>query len=293
VRERIASSAIIVIVVLLPTIIGGPVFALLLLIVGLAAYSEYRALVHHLNIGEFSGSDYVGVGTISLFAVVSYFSGGTHAFYATVALAAVVPLVLLLRTPPNAATLGVAALLSLGSIGLGLAVYGAIALRGDRGAVLSPWLEALAQTFAIGSPPTVRGLGWVLVVIIVTWVNDSGAYLIGRSVGRHALAPTVSPRKTIEGSAAGLIGAALAGACGFVAFGLGAWWLGALSGAVIGVAGQIGDLAESYLKRSAGVKDSGNLIPGHGGLLDRIDGLMFAFPAGFILASALERLGFQ
>jgi len=77
----------------------------------------------------------------------------------------------------------------------------------------------------------------------------------------------------------------------FQAFGLSHWWLGLIAGAVFSLAGQIGDLAESYLKRQAGVKDSGSVVPGHGGVLDRIDALLFAFPVGFLMAVGLGRFG--
>jgi phosphatidate cytidylyltransferase len=196
----------------------------------------------------------------------------------------------LLRTSPSSLSLNSATLASSGSLGLGLAIFSAISLRGSNGSVTAEWLNALAQAVTIGSPSAARGLAWVLIVIFVTWVNDSAAYLIGRAIGRHPLAPIVSPRKTTEGSVAGLLGSALIGSIGFATFGLGNWWIGALTGGLIGIAGQIGDLAESYLKRAAGVKDSGNLIPGHGGLLDRIDGLLFAFPAGYVLASVFEHV---
>lgn len=150
--------------------------------------------------------------------------------------------------------------------------------------------RGVAQSLAIGSPPASRGLAWALIVVLVTWVNDSAAYMIGRAIGRHPLAPNISPRKTKEGSIAGLIGSSLIGAIGYSTFGLGDWWIGAVVGGAIGVAGQIGDLAESYVKRTAGVKDSGNLIPGHGGFWDRIDALLFAFPTGYVIATALQHL---
>ena len=89
----------------------------------------------------------------------------------------------------------------------------------------------------------------------------------------------------------GLLGAMAVGAVSFEGFGLGNWKLGLIAGAVIGLAGQLGDLGESVLKRQAGVKDSGSMIPGHGGVLDRIDALLFAFPAGFLMAVGLERFG--
>jgi phosphatidate cytidylyltransferase len=127
----------------------------------------------------------------------------------------------------------------------------------------------------------------VLLVVGVTWVGETAAYLVGSTLGRHPLAPVLSPRKTVEGAVAqvvaslaagGLLAAWLLPACG-AAFGLGA-------GAVLGVVGQFGDLAESAIKRSAGTKDTGGLIPGHGGVLDRIDSLLFNFPAFYYFALA-------
>ncbi|HSE93445.1 MAG TPA: phosphatidate cytidylyltransferase, partial [Methylomirabilota bacterium] len=120
----------------------------------------------------------------------------------------------------------------------------------------------------------------VLFLVTVTWLGETAAYVVGSTVGRHRLAPAVSPRKTIEGAVAQLV-ASVAGAGLFAAWLLPAWSLaGALvAGSILGVVGQVGDLVESVMKRSVGVKDAGGLIPGHGGVLDRIDGLLFNTPA--------------
>ena len=128
--------------------------------------------------------------------------------------------------------------------------------------------------YLVWLPPRV-----VLVLIGTIWVGDAAAYYGGRAFGCHKLAPQISPNKTVEGSVAGLIGSAVAGV------GLGTWLLVgfqvpflALAALTAAVAGQVGDLAESALKRSAGVKDSSALLPGHGGMLDRMDSLLFAAP---------------
>jgi phosphatidate cytidylyltransferase len=123
----------------------------------------------------------------------------------------------------------------------------------------------------------------VLLLFAVIWMGDSAAYYGGRAFGRRPLAPGISPKKTIEGAIAGLAGSMLIG--GFV----GVVFLGEplssvtlISGATA-VIGQIGDLAESAMKRSAGVKDSSSILPGHGGILDRLDSLFFAAPVFYWL----------
>ena len=109
------------------------------------------------------------------------------------------------------------------------------------------------------------------------WVNDAFAYLVGSRFGRHKLAPRISPNKSVEGLVGGLVGSCIVWA---IVWGLGVRSiplpLALLAGVASGLAGVIGDLFESRLKRSVGVKDSGNLIPGHGGLLDRSDSMLFA-----------------
>jgi phosphatidate cytidylyltransferase len=123
----------------------------------------------------------------------------------------------------------------------------------------------------------------VLVLFAIIWAGDTAAFYCGRAFGRHLLAPRVSPKKTVEGAVAGLIGSVAIGVLAGVWFlGEPAARVGAVSAAVA-AAGQIGDLAESVLKRSAGVKDSSSILPGHGGILDRLDSLFFAAPVFYWL----------
>ncbi len=115
----------------------------------------------------------------------------------------------------------------------------------------------------------------------VIWANDVAAYLIGSRWGRGGLVPSLSPNKSWQGAAAGLAGGLIVGAIGGAFLGSPVSYV--LAGIAVAAAGQLGDLFESMIKRAAGVKDSGDLFPGHGGALDRIDSLLFAFPVVFAL----------
>jgi phosphatidate cytidylyltransferase len=122
----------------------------------------------------------------------------------------------------------------------------------------------------------------VLLVLAVIVVSDSAQYYTGRAFGRRPLAPSISPKKTVEGAIGGMVfGTAAMAVGGRWVFGTEVWLL-ALAGATISALGIVGDLFESLLKRSAGVKDSSNLIPGHGGVLDRIDSWLFAAPVYYV-----------
>jgi phosphatidate cytidylyltransferase len=130
---------------------------------------------------------------------------------------------------------------------------------------------------------------WLMFGLMVNWIGDTGAYYVGKNFGRRQLAPSVSPGKTWEGAAASVVTG--------VAFGMiylpltirGTSPIEAgLLAVAVNVAGQVGDLAESAIKRGAGVKDSGSLLPGHGGLLDRVDSTMFALPVLYSLLTFLR-----
>lgn len=120
--------------------------------------------------------------------------------------------------------------------------------------------------------------------LIIIWTCDSAAYFVGSSIGKNKLIESISPNKTVEGALAGMISAPLVGIV-FSASGIVDWtpWFAVIIGTVTAFLGQVGDLAESLLKRDAGVKDSGTLIPGHGGVLDRIDALLFAIPVFYYI----------
>jgi phosphatidate cytidylyltransferase len=178
---------------------------------------------------------------------------GTSLLLAASALTVLVGLVTLFGATPVERSLP-----ALGSLGFGTLYLAVPAASVFRLREIDPWL--------------------VVLLVVMTAANDSLAYYVGSSLGRHKLSPLVSPNKTWEGAAAGLVG----GLAATAAWGL--WRLGAvppellLVAAATTIAAQCGDLMESMIKRGAGLKDSGRSLPGHGGVLDRLDGILFAAP---------------
>jgi len=147
----------------------------------------------------------------------------------------------------------------------------------------------------LGALPMTRllpqGEWLIFFLLLVTWASDTGAYYIGTLYGRHRLAPTISPKKTVEGLVGGLIGAII------VAYAARWWFLPELSGldclvlaTLLTITGLWGDLTESAMKRSAGMKDSGGILPGHGGMLDRLDSLLFTAPTFYYYITMASRL---
>lgn len=140
----------------------------------------------------------------------------------------------------------------------------------------------------LGRDAADAGSFWVLLVMIVVWSSDTGAYFAGRGFGKHKLYPAVSPNKTVEGAIGGIIASVGVGFLFNGLFGYAAvwqpmqWWQVLVLTIPANLLAQMGDLAESLIKRAHQVKDSGNIIPGHGGMLDRIDGLIFAAPWFYI-----------
>ncbi len=142
----------------------------------------------------------------------------------------------------------------------------------------------LLASYLIRLRNSAHGGAWLFCLLVVVAAGDIGAYYCGSYLGRHKLCPAVSPKKTVEGAVGGLAANLLAGACFKLwLFPWVAWSQMAAFVLVAGVLGQVGDLFESAFKRNSGIKDSGRLLPGHGGFLDRIDALLFAAPAAYFL----------
>jgi phosphatidate cytidylyltransferase len=148
--------------------------------------------------------------------------------------------------------------------------------------------------FAIGAT---AGALLLMLPLVLTWANDAGAFFFGKAFGKTKLMPSVSPGKTIAGAVGGLL-LTIVGTWAYVRFllapygSMGLTMLGILVfGTLISIAAQVGDLVESLLKREAGVKDSSTLIPGHGGVLDRTDSLLFTVPLAYILLDLLLAVG--
>jgi phosphatidate cytidylyltransferase len=126
---------------------------------------------------------------------------------------------------------------------------------------------------------------WLFFGLALNWIGDTAAYYVGRGFGKHQLAPIVSPKKSWEGAAGSVLGSVLFGVLymGYFEPEAPPWHIAAI--AVLGnIAGQLGDLAESAMKRGAAVKDSGHMLPGHGGILDRVDSSLFALPVVYVLS---------
>jgi phosphatidate cytidylyltransferase len=180
---------------------------------------------------------------------------------------------------------------------LGLGVAGALSARETKGklsalavSVAGLMLVALPLSYLIRVVGFASGRRFLLVLLVLIWVGDTAAYLVGKYFGRLPMAPGLSPKKTWEGAAANLLGSVMVGL--IAARCLPVSRLAVLGMAVLAnIAGQAGDLLESAYKRSAGVKDSGRLLPGHGGMLDRIDSLVLAAPITWWYLLWLSRTG--
>jgi phosphatidate cytidylyltransferase len=283
-RQRAISSVGVVVAGLLPAILGGWVFAIAFTLIAVVAYREALTITAPSR----SSVGLTGLAIVILAGVLGVTSWVDNPLALLVGLAMIVPLaatVFLVHTDGIALWSATTA----STLYLAVPTFAAITLRDDASFPARDWVGSLAGVMPDISERTGGGLAWFLLALMVTWLSDSFAYLVGRTWGRRKLIPRVSPNKTIEGAIGGLVAAALTGLACDAVFGMALGIpVALLVGTGLGAMGQIGDLSESMLKRMRGVKDSGNLIPGHGGMLDRVDALLFVLSTAWVIAPWLQ-----
>lgn len=274
-RDRARSAAILVPPLLVALWLGEPWISLVIAVVVLLAAVEAFRLLTAAGHASFPTLGAVLALVVALGDTVRPLSGGSGLLLLAVGIV-LVGVAGLTRLDPRE---GLAAMVTTVFAAAYVGLLGYVPRLAEAGPPIDPaallgWLGA--------------GRAWVVILVLGVWAYDTAAYFVGRRFGRRHFIPHISPGKTVEGTIGGLVAAVVVGA--FLVAAIGRSPLGgAFLGLSIGVAAQIGDLVESMLKRAAGAKESGRLIPGHGGMLDRVDSFLFAAPVAFLYVTAAFR----
>ncbi len=278
--NRLAVAGVGVPLCALVAYLGGPVLALGLGLVAAIGFWEYATMMEGTGARVFGP---LGAAAAFLYPLTVYY-GGFHgaALYAGALLMGFSALAVA-RVPIAERPLLAAAVTAVGVFYLGGLLSFGVPIR-------EGWFMSSPQNAS--APTRIAQTMFFFFPIVITWIADTAAYFGGRALGRRALAPNVSPNKTIEGAVSALLAAVV------VAFVYARWvlptawslpWAPAIAfGFTVGVFAIIGDLVESALKRECGVKDASNLLPGHGGLLDRLDSILWALPTAFFFMALLK-----
>ena len=286
--KRVATAVVLIPLVLI-LVLKAPLYVLALVAGGVAvlAIAEFLKLVTPYGVQPLTLATYVFVALFFVFVIVASTSRTplvetTAMVYGTTLAAALAPFVFLTvamrMRPANLASGYPAAAASVFAFGY----------------------IAIPMALLVGIRQQPAGAIWTIYTLLAVWAGDIFAYFVGKSVGRHRMSPQISPKKTWEGAAASIVASVIVGTvwiqhapgisstllrAGLIErpggmFGLERppLWPIILLSAVVNIAAQLGDLVESLIKRGAGVKDSGTILPGHGGMLDRIDAMLFAVP---------------
>lgn len=286
-KQRAISSVGVVIISIVPALLGSPVYSIVVALIALGAlYELYRAFQ---RIGIHPST---WTGTLALIAL--FIIAGTDAPF--LALMGAMTSYTLISLAQHLVKKDLSGSLNdwvfslSGVLYVGFTMMHFVLIRRLQGPSDADWVESADGL--IGDGGASLGLAWLLVVLTTTWLTDVFAYLCGRRWGKTKLMPHVSPGKTREGAIAGLIAGTLTGGLAGYAFGVPVPTAAMLIvGAIIAVGAMVGDLCESMIKRQIGIKDMGSIVPGHGGLLDRIDALLVTIPLTFYLANLLVWLG--
>ncbi|HJU90220.1 MAG TPA: phosphatidate cytidylyltransferase [Gemmatimonadaceae bacterium] len=272
-------------VVAIPIVLGAvyvgdaALAALLAIAAALGAWEFFRMAER----GEYAPLGAVGIVLAALLPLLAHATrlgaAAPSITWAILAVLALFAVALFVRGPANR-PIGAVAVTLLGVVYTGGLLTYAYALRYHR-----------FTNYALGAE---AGAALLFFPLILTWTSDTGGYFVGRSVGRNKLIPSVSPGKTIEGAIGALV------LCAVIGWVYVRWVLtpyanltltplaAAMFGAIVSIAVQVGDLVESLMKREVAVKDSSRLLPGHGGVLDRLDGMLFALPVAYWLLDVMR-----
>lgn len=258
-KVRVITAVIGIIAVLLLVWLGGVFFSGAVLAVALLAVHEYNKMLKNINVHL----------VVPLIAAAQLVLIGAASFGSLKVFLGMIPLCLVLLLCPilklNQDKMTSLIYTVFGSFYFGIGFGALILLRRNADLITqsSLWMEP--------------GIFLVMFALVDTWASDSFAYLVGRRFGRHKMAPHISPNKTVEGLLGGVAGCIILGTIVAWAFGYNVFY-GFIMSLMASVMAPIGDLFESYMKRACDVKDSGQILPGHGGMMDRFDSILFVAP---------------
>jgi phosphatidate cytidylyltransferase len=274
-RQRTLSVAVFVPPLLIVVALGEPWFAALIAaFVAIGAWEAMRLLRQ----AGYAVVPVVGIaGALAVAANIAGLPGWGN--YEALLVAGVVAIAGIAAFRERDTTVGLAVWMATAFGALYVGQLGALVRIGQ----VAPSLPTAAPAFQLGA-----ARGWILLVILLVWFFDTGAYFLGTALGKRKFLSHISPSKSYWGVFGGLAASTAVAVAGMWALGQPPV-LGLVLGPLVGVAAQAGDLAESMLKRAAGAKDSSDLIPGHGGILDRVDSFIFAAPAVAAYVAAFVR----
>jgi phosphatidate cytidylyltransferase len=266
---RVLVSIIAIPVILAASYFGGYYFLFFVLVISLLSFYEFSLLVRNKDMHV---SIFMGLLSVLFFIFNSYLKLFEN-YALLLVIVAVLCLIELFRNKNSA-------LLNLGATFLGILYIG----------LFSAALVSIREFYVLPDENYFQGGLLIISIFATIWICDSAAYYIGTAFGKHKLFTRVSPKKSWEGAIAGFVFAILAMiASKLIVLDFLSWNSIIGIGIIIGVFGQIGDLIESLFKRDSGVKDSSSLVPGHGGIFDRFDSLIFSAPLILILLKLIER----